>query len=309
MKPQIYVSDVISGFSDLGQTRQWTSSVLTRQVCELIPSFNQELYGRLKHATKKCMGYPAVWSSKYALGLNDDQVFHSLRCGLPSLYVSLTTSITDDFLDANSDASVEDLMVMYHLLFAALETNRWTENEFGRSFTSSISPLVHEFLQLRVPWWKLTSSERAERALQSPKRIGLFHRMIATELLHNVSGYTTQDVCAAISFAEQFGDFCALIDDVLDLEVDMQEGTQYTRVMKLFHDFFPFNGDRPRVAEVRENASRMEFGAACLAMLTEALGELRLAAPPCGQLGQRLDQIECSLQTVPAMAFGEPANA
>jgi hypothetical protein len=211
----VFVSDVLESVVDMREIRALVRARCQKLTADLPPAIAGPISDSAVFFGGKCMGYPAVWFVHRALDLDVRQTSHLLDGAWTSLCISLSTSITDDLMDGDTDVSGEALMFLYVLLFKALEQADWNQDGLG-----------HYIYQRSVELMPLFVHHDRARLANPPRRgdrIGHFHRMIAYDMLRRVDlGPDRRD--ALVELAGKFGHLCADLDDVLDLEIDVLNG-------------------------------------------------------------------------------------
>ncbi|GGX66726.1 hypothetical protein GCM10007385_39730 [Tateyamaria omphalii] len=228
----VYVSDVLERVLDAGKTRAAVRNhckVILRGVPQLPET---ELEDCLHYIAGKCMGYPAIWLVEQALDLNEEDIGSVIDRASGPLFISLTTSVTDDFLDGDERMSPGHMMLVYLLIFEALRRPQWF---FGRQedvFLREVYPLIPGFVNEGKPQPEPQTLARLKRMAQAgERRIGAFHETIAHAMTcDRLSPERCNDL---VRLAGKFGDWCAQLDDIFDIEVDIEAGANTTRPIAL----------------------------------------------------------------------------
>lgn len=213
----MYVSDYLEGLIQGTQVRQMVRSECVALVHRCAPHLSEQLLPVANYTGGKCMGYPAVWFIQTALQIDDLALQRAVRESYSALFVSLSTSIADDFLDRNEAVTSAHLALMYLLLLDPLARPQRCSRGVACSIVKEIVDVAELFLS-RTPMGNGSgmSNDRG-------KRIGSFHASIAIELTETLD-VPKQLRSSIIEGARRFGHWCALLDDVIDIEQDIEEG-------------------------------------------------------------------------------------
>lgn len=223
----VYVSDVLEGILEASAIR-----TTVRQHCRTIlhgvpSSCVDELDNQLHYIAGKCMGYPAIWLVAEALELDGSNLTEALEDASGPLFISLTTSITDDFLDGDDKMTPGHMMLVYLMIFESLRRARWFAGDQEAIYLREVYPLIPGFMTEGKPPERPHSIERLEQnARAGERRIGAFHATIANAMISNRLPPRRKD--ELVNLSKAFGDWCAYIDDILDIEVDICAGANAT---------------------------------------------------------------------------------
>jgi len=239
-----YVSDLLSDLLGAEETRR-----LVREQCEIIlqdvpPETAGKLRAPLDYISGKCMGFPAAWLVTTALGLGPGEMAERLRRQPGPLFVSLTTSIADDFIDSDPNIGSAHMMLLYLFMFSSLRHPHWFEGELLQSYQRHIYPLVGAFVG-DAPFGQAVPAEKLERQAEaSGQRIGNFFETIVRALTLD-DPLPVRDQLSAIGRA--FGNWCSYLDDVVDVERDIESGDTVT------YPLFLLTGRSPALARAVAN--------------------------------------------------------
>ncbi|MGI9374018.1 MAG: hypothetical protein ACR2OJ_16140 [Hyphomicrobiales bacterium] len=219
--PTVYVSDFLVTL--LGASLQRT---LVRNITyEAIGRFPDEIVDLANYYGGKCMGYPAVWLIKHALGIDDKFLVELAHTCKTSISLSLTTSIVDDWLDKDVDVSVAPVSLMYMLMVGGFgnQNSDYFPCELAQQRLKEITEhllLVEKSITLKYHQ-KLELS--AKLAKFSGMKIGYFHELIAKEFC-NCMSLDRDQAQALCEIAKKFGCWCAFLDDIIDVRSDFELG-------------------------------------------------------------------------------------
>lgn len=223
----MYVSDCLESLLDASKTRELVRTECMTVLDDLPTGIASELRPLAEYVGGKCMGYPAVWFVERALDVPHQELRDILRRSRTALMVSLSTSLADDFLDRNEAAGANHLMVFYLLLLDPITNERRASAEVRHFLRSEIVDAMELFVGPRKPISAIAPGAGVEILRQVTrrrgKRIGNFHRMIAFELLTEM-GVSESMRSQVVRDAGRFGDWCAFLDDAIDVEQDIEEG-------------------------------------------------------------------------------------
>lgn len=220
-----YVSDLLSNLIGAEDVRN-----IVRKQCETVlidvpPSTADRLREPLYYIAGKCMGYPAVWITSVALNLNSEQLAERIALQPGPLYISLTTSIADDFIDKDSNVNAAHMMLLYLFVFSSLRHPHWFNGEMLESYRKNVYPLIGAFVGDHPLTNALSSTEMAASAERSGLRIGHFFETIVRGLSYK----DPEDVHIALcNIGRSFGNWCSHLDDVVDIEQDIIGGDSFT---------------------------------------------------------------------------------
>lgn len=217
----VYVSDFLESLLDAEPER-----ALVRDITDSTIGQMPNEIGRLAHYYGgKCMGYPAVWLLKHALDIEDQKLLEVAASCKASIFLSLTTSIVDDWLDKDVEVTVAPVSLMYMLMVGGLG-----------DLNSKNFPSERALQRLREITEHLLRVERSasldyqeklalcnELAKEAGIKIGHFHELIANEFCNAMSVHNNK-AHALRNIANKFGCWCAFLDDVIDLRPDFEAG-------------------------------------------------------------------------------------
>jgi hypothetical protein len=212
----VYVSDYLETLLDGSSVRQ-----LVRSECEaLVERLPAHLLEHLRPVASyiggKCMGYPAIWFIQAALGTDEATLAQVLHRSPTALFVSLSTSIADDFLDRNEDVNAAHLTLMYLLLLDPITRSERCSQTASRALMDEVVDVIDLFVTSPA------EDQRRPSSARRGKRIGNFHAAIAAEMVEGL-GVPEPSRREIIEGARRFGEWCALLDDVIDIEQDIEE--------------------------------------------------------------------------------------
>ena len=232
----VYVSDVLENLLSASKTRQ-----AVRRYCQVILNDVPEaaepvLRHCLHYIAGKCMGYPSVWFVQQALRLEEPELMRALEEASGPLFISLTTSITDDYLDGDDKMTPGHMMLVYLMIFEALRRPHWFSGSQAELFRQKIYPLIPGFVAEGTSAAQLLPKDKLfENACRSGRRIGAFHETIAHAMTSGLLNDSKQK--RLVDLAGQFGDWCSLLDDIFDIEVDIEAGANVTMPIVMLRDW------------------------------------------------------------------------
>ena len=217
----VYVSDFLESLLDAEQQR-----ALVRDITDSTIGQMPDEVGRLAHYYGgKCMGYPAVWLLKHALEIEDQKLIEVAALCKASIFLSLTTSIVDDWLDKDTEVSVAPVSLMYMLMVGGLGDLK-SENFPAECALQKLREVTEHLLSVER-CASLAHREKLqackELASDAGIKIGHFHELIATEFC-NANKVRSGKADALGNIANKFGCWCAFLDDVIDLRSDFEAG-------------------------------------------------------------------------------------
>jgi hypothetical protein len=220
--PRIYVSEVIEELIDGAGIRDLVRAQCGQVLRELPAPIAQKLQKHLQYSAGKCMGYPAVWLVQQALEKSVEQTASLLAEAPAPLYVSLTTSIADDFLDRDPNVDGGHMMMLYMFMFGALSERPWFHGEQRRQWLDRVFPLVATFVE---PSDIVSAGSSRDAVEASGRRIGAFFEVIAYSLTGGILAERRREL---VELAGKFGNWCSHLDDIVDIEIDIIDGAHLT---------------------------------------------------------------------------------
>ena len=231
-----YVSDLLAELIGADSARQAVRRQCQTILVDVPTKTAQRLRAPLDYIAGKCMGYPAVWLTKTALGLSDQAIADRLQREPGPLYISLTTSIADDFIDHDENITSAHMMLLYLFVFSSLRHPHWFSGELLQAYQRLIYPLIGAFVGDRPSMLGLSCGALVARAERSSWRIGNFFETI-------VRGLTVDEACETRSsladIGRAFGNWCSHLDDVVDVERDVTSGDTFTYPLFLLASHSP----------------------------------------------------------------------
>jgi hypothetical protein len=285
----MYVSDVLDSLLDVGPVRELVRARCVALTDHLPPHVRQPLHAAATHFGAKCMGYPAVWFVKEALELDLTETARVLDGAWTSLCISLSTSIADDLTDKDEQPGGDALMYFYLLLFKALEQGDWHKDGLGPFVLAKSVDIMPLFVG-RTP--------DAPPLPPANQRIGHFHRMIAYDMLRHVP-MATERRAELIELTGRFGQWCADMDDVLDVESDLFHGGHENFAVELTLEHHPSLGGLRSRASIAQASSDDRVVAAMVHHMTSTLRSLSESCKEWGAsaLAHALGSLEATLPT------------
>ncbi len=215
-----YVSDMLEKLIDARDVRNIVRKQCLGVLDHVSTSAHETLTKPLHYIAGKCMGYPAAWLVKHACAL-DNRALTALIAKCPGpIYVSLTTSIADDFLDREANAGASQMMLLYMFMFESLRKPQWFNYDIERQYLKSVYPVVDFFLKDASDRQAISASCFQRQRDNPGRRIGAFFETIA----RGVTPGEFEKAEDVVRLAGMFGDWCSLLDDILDTENDIEEG-------------------------------------------------------------------------------------
>ncbi len=245
----VFVSDVLEGLLDAGAER-----ALVRENClAAVRGLPAEIAGQADYYGGKCMGYPAIWMLRHALGLDRQDLGHATAACRASLFLSLTASIMDDWIDRDEPVSVAPAALFYMLMVRGLGTPR-QDMPVHELVVDKLREVIEQLLVVERSA-QLGAQEKLEVcagiARESGIKIGNFHELIAAELCAHLS-LEAANTEALRRLANGFGQWCALLDDIIDVRADIAAGDWASvPAAKLLSEC---NGKLPRLAAIAPGA-------------------------------------------------------
>ncbi len=230
----LYVSDVLEQLIDGTEIRELVRQHCRAVLAPLSPNVQAKLSEPLRYSAGKCMGYPAVWLVQKALDASLPEMSERLGRSPGPLYISLTTSIADDYLDREPNVRPAHMMILYLFVFGALAEPRWMHAEQLDHWRRNIFPLIEWFILNQGE--NVRASESAAFVELAGRRIGAFFEAIAYGL---VGGEGSASGKRIVSLAGDFGCWCSDLDDIIDVEADIAAGAHVTSPIKLVMDHSP----------------------------------------------------------------------
>jgi hypothetical protein len=224
----LYVSDFLAELIDASEVREIVRGQCEGILFDVPQKTADQLREPLKYISGKCMGYPAIWFASNALQLNEDGIVSRLSRNPGPLYISLTTSIADDFIDRDENIKSAHMMLLYLFVFSSLRHRHWFNGEVLEAYQRLIYPLVGAFVGENHSRAHLQIEELEKQADRSAWRIGNFFETI-------VRGFMIDDAhelrSTVSDLGREFGNWCSHLDDVVDVERDILSGDTFTYPM------------------------------------------------------------------------------
>jgi hypothetical protein len=264
----MYVSDLLEPLLDAAAIRALVRDQCLRIVARLPRHVQPHLRPIAEYTGGKCMGYPAVWFTQQACGVTDEETRDWLERAPTALFMSLSTSIADDFLDRDEPVSAEHLMFFYALILEALRARATRRDEVFERIYDEMTGAMDLFVGRPHDGTGVGSRG---------KRIGNFFKMIAFELFA-AGGPASIHAEAIVRDAGRFGEWCAALDDVIDVEQDIRGGQQDSFPIAAVAALDPTAADRIRCRDT--------------AGVSHWLTSPDLSAMTAAHLGERLLVIE-----------------
>lgn len=215
-----YVSDALELLLDAGDARRAVRAFAMHLLDAAPPKLRAQLEPVAAYVGGKCMGYPAVWFLQQLLDdENCDARAIVERCR-GTLCMSLSTSIVDDLEDRDEDAGSECLGFLYVLLGEP-------------AFAQCASPNAMRYLYRAIDACLNPGSQPDSLAARGD-RIGAFYAMIAADALRDV--WSAEQTAVGVEATRAFGDICAHLDDWMDVERDLAQGTKENVALTLLRD-------------------------------------------------------------------------
>ncbi len=225
-----YVSDLLSQLIDAEEVRE----IVRRQCGYILFDVPKETADQLReplsYISGKCMGYPAIWFASTALELEHDDIVHRLSKQPGPLYISLTTSIADDFIDRDENIKSVHMMLLYLFVFSSLRHPHWFNGQILEAYQRLIYPLVGAFVGEDHTRAHLQIEELERHAERSGWRIGNFFDTIIRGFMADDSPEFRSTVA---DLGRDFGNWCSHLDDIVDVERDILSGDTFTYPMFL----------------------------------------------------------------------------
>lgn len=251
-----YVSDLLADLIEAEAVRDAVRRQCASILTDVPGKTAEQLRAPLHYISGKCMGYPAVWLTSTALDLGGDALAERLQRQPGPLYISLTTSIADDFIDRDENITSAHMMLLYLFFFSSLRHPHWFSGELLESYQRLIYPLIGAFVGNHPLADCGSVGEMEQRAERSSWRIGNFFETIARGLTIDDPAETR---AAVAEIGRVFGNWCSHLDDVVDVERDILGGDTFT------YPLFLLSQRSPALAK----AVRERDLAACVAAIDE----------------------------------------
>lgn len=231
-----YVSDLLADLIGAEMVRDIVRNHCAAILVDVPEKTAERLRAPLHYIAGKCMGYPAVWIASTALDLTPEAIVDRLRCQPGPLYISLTTSIADDFIDKDENITAAHMMLLYLFMFSALRHPHWFSGELLATYQRLIYPLIGAFVGDPPLAETGTRVEMELRAERSSWRIGNFFETIVRALTIDDREETRS---AVAEVGRVFGNWCSHLDDVVDVERDVLSGDTFTYPLFLLTEHSP----------------------------------------------------------------------
>lgn len=272
----LYASDILEPLLDAGTVR----SAVREHCAALLATTNPELRSRLLPAARyvggKCMGYPAIWFLERMLGPRGIPLRSIVEHSEPALSVSLTTSIVDDLVDRDEPIAAEYVAFLYvliaHAAFEApvtLKTDMYPQRALlDRALDVCIDP-----------------HSGGGSAVRRGDRIGHFFRTIA---LGPARAFLPEQQSSVIVEAVgRLGEFCAHVDDWIDMERDSEHGVNENVALALLRS----RGKAPATGKRIDLHARDALASEMGEFLMSKLREIQSLLGPL-DMPQALDSLE-----------------
>ncbi len=236
----MYVSDLLEPLLDAAAVRALVREQCLRVVDRLPRHVQPHLRPVAEYTGGKCMGYPAVWFTQQACGLTDEATKAWLERAPTALFLSLSTSIADDFLDRDEPVSAEHLMFFYALILESLRARS--------TRCDGVFERIYEEMTGAMDLFVGPARDSVSVGSRG-KRIGNFFEMIAFELFAAgdvASGHAE----AIVRDAGRFGEWCGALDDAIDVEQDIRGGQRDSFPIAALAALDPAAADRIRCRDV-----------------------------------------------------------
>jgi len=255
--PIFYVSDLLSDLIGADAVRAAVRRQCESVLIDVPPPTAERLRAPLHYIAGKCMGYPAVWLIGTALELGEGALAARLQRHPGPLYISLTTSIADDFIDRDENIGAAHMMLLYLFVFSSLRHPHWFNGELLETYQRLIYPLIGAFVGDHPLSDSGNRVELELRAERSSWRIGNFFETI-------VRGLTCEDAPATRSalaeLGRAFGNWCSHLDDVVDVERDIVSGDTFTYPLFLIAQHSPRLAEAVRGGDLESCFEAIEAG-------------------------------------------------
>lgn len=223
----MYVSDALESVFDCSEIRQFTREKITDRLNKYDAVVQQELGPYVKYVSGKCMGYPSIWFLSELYCFSRETLSVAADESILALLFSLSTSITDDFIDADEQLDAQYMYTVYFLILEMIANDSASQQTKMKIF--SACNLLYSALLKKANVSRGEKRVHEGGSASAPKlvltdRIGIFYEMIAFEFLENINGKIAEKENVAISLTRKFGRFCCLLDDIIDLEKDVTSG-------------------------------------------------------------------------------------
>ncbi len=217
----VYVSDFLEQILGAG-----TERALARETCVAAAhGLPVEVAEQARYYGGKCMGYPAIWMLRHALGLDRQRLIDAAQACRASLFLSLTASIMDDWIDRDKPVTIAPAALFYMLVVRGLGAAR-SDALTHELVAEKLQEVVEQLLVVEQSA-QLAAHKKLEVcagiARRSGIKIGNFHELIAVEFCAHLS--LEADATTALRrLANGFGRWCALLDDIIDVRSDIATG-------------------------------------------------------------------------------------
>jgi hypothetical protein len=278
-----YVSDILESLLEATAERNAVRKHCLRMLEALDVPTRERLAPTAGYVGGKCMGYPAVWFLKRALGGDSVPVDSLVTLCEPALSISLTTSIVDDMVDADEIVAAEYGGFLYVLLAQAV----YGVPGHGKAGRTAAADFLRRALEV------CRDQSRSEEAPAARgDRIGHFYRMIATCAAERLPMPAGRRI-VIVESAGRFGRCCAHLDDWLDAARDAEHGIRANVVL---------SGGTAAVSTDDGRAARIE---ALLGDELDAIGTL-LPSRQTPALSQALGRVR---RRLPGLLHADPVDA
>jgi len=232
----LYASDVLEPLLDAGAVRSAVREHCVRLLDHADPGLRNRLMPAARYVGGKCMGYPAIWFLERMLGPRGISLGGIIERSEPALSVSLTTSIVDDLVDRDESIIAEYVAFLYVLIaHAAFEAPTAPRTDLRPQ-----RALLDRALDVCMD-----PNAAGGSAARRGNRIGHFYRMIA----HGPADAFLPEQAASVvvEAVGRFGEFCAHVDDWIDMERDLERGVNENVALSLLRSLRKAHASAKRI--------------------------------------------------------------
>ncbi len=215
--PSVYVSDFLDSLLGAASERALVRRITNRAI-ENLPG---EIGDLAEYYGGKCMGYPAVWLIRHALKIEEDVLAEQAEACKASIFLSLTTSIVDDWLDKDTEVSIAPVSLMYMLMVGGISGSHAATFPSEESLKKLREITEHLLLVEKCAVLSHQKKYRLSSSIAkvSGMKIGHFHELIAREFC-KTAPISDQKAQALWDLSNKFGCWCAFLDDLIDVRSD-----------------------------------------------------------------------------------------